>query len=263
MSASNLKQILEALIFAAEEPLGLATLTAMVEELGADRNAVRAELDELAKEYNEFPTKGLMLREVGGAYQFVTRPEVAAWVAKLNAAKPKSLSQAALETLAIVAYRQPIVRSEVEAIRSVDTGGVLKTLLERGLIRILGRREEAGQPLIYGTTPAFMELFHLKNLEELPSMRDIEQLVDRQNAGQQTSAGAEDLVDAAASEEAEELSAEESILSSEELGDESEAIQDLESSLKDLRRLEKEVFPREEKSEDSQPVSEEPFPEKE
>lgn len=250
MTSINLKQILEALIFAAEEPLSLATLAALVEELGADRNAVREALDELAKEYNE-GAKGLMLREVGGAYQFVTRPEVANWVAKLDAAKPKLLSQAALETLAIVAYRQPLVRSEVEAIRGVDTGGVLKTLLERGLIKILGRREEAGQPLIYGTTPAFLELFHLKNLEELPSMRDIEQLVEGQNAGQQT---------VAVAEEVEDFPVEESpLISSEGLGEEDEAIQDLETSLKDLRKLEKEVFPKEEQTPpegNPQPVSE-------
>lgn len=259
MTPFHLKPILEALIFAAEEPLSSAGLTAIVEELGVSHSEVQQAIEELMKEYNEAESKGLLLREVGGGFQFVTRPDVASWVQKLNAAKPKSLSQAALETLAIVAYRQPIVRSEVEAIRGVDSGGVLKTLLERGLIKILGRREEPGQPLIYGTTPAFMELFHLKNLEELPSMREIEQLVDQQNAGQQASAG-----DAAGAEGAAgnatfdaESFPEESLLSSEAAGEEGEALSDLETSLKDLRRLEREVFPKEEEKEEN---SQEPEP---
>lgn len=244
MQTSQLKTVLEALIFAAEEPLSLLALAGLVEDLGAGRAEVQEAVGELLNDYREGSGRGIFLREVAGGFQFATSPETAQWVARLNAARPKTLSQAALETLSIIAYRQPIVRSEIEAIRGVDTGGVLKTLLERGLLRILGRREEAGQPLIYGTTPAFLELFHLKSLEELPSMREIEQLVEGPNAAPQVPEDEGEAV-AAAEEEGESFPAGEEFLPVE-AGEEGKALEDLESSLKDLRKVEKEIFPKEE-----------------
>ena len=157
MEKTELKSILEALIFASEEPLGLTTMIAVLEERGGTKASIKEALAELTQDYQADAGRGFFLRELDGAYQFVTKPAFAEFVQKLDVTKPKSLSQASLETLSIIAYRQPVVRSEIEQIRGVDSGGVLKTLLERGWIKIVGRREEAGQPLIYGTTPAFLE----------------------------------------------------------------------------------------------------------
>jgi segregation and condensation protein B len=113
---------------------------------------------------------------VAGGFQFRTRPEYSQWVKKLIAPKPTRLSKAALETLAIIAYKQPIIRSEIEHIRGVDSGGVLRMLLEKNLIRVMGRKEIPGRPLIYGTTRHFLEVFELKNLKDLPTPKEIEEM---------------------------------------------------------------------------------------
>lgn len=215
------------------------------------RSEVKQVLQELMGDYKNNEAKGFLLREVGGGYQFVTKPELGEWVQKLNVEKPKSLSQAALETLAILAYRQPIVRSELEAIRGVDSGGVLKTLLERGFIKILGRREEAGQPLIYGTTETFLELFHLRSLEELPSMKEIEELVQGEAVSREGEIREGEGPTAAAWESPEEGPLP---LTKEEQREEDQAISDLETSLKDLRKLDREAFPKA-KSEESTTAS--------
>lgn len=241
MESAKLKSILESLIFASAEPLSIAVLATLLETTGVGRSEVKQALQELTDDYKNNETKGLLLREVGGGYQFVTKPELGEWVQKLHCEKPKSLSQAALETLAILAYRQPIVRSELEAIRGVDSGGVLKTLLERGFIKILGRREEAGQPLIYGTTEAFLELFHLRGLEELPSMKEIEELVQGEAASREGGIREGEEPTAAAWDSPEEGPLP---LTEEEQREENQAISDLESGLKDLRKLGREVFPK-------------------
>lgn len=251
-----LKSILEALIFASEEPIGLAALTGVLEEKGVTKNEIQSALQEMMQEYNEGDGRGLLLREVGGAYQFVTKPSLAELVQKLDVAKPKTLSQPALETLAIVAYRQPLVRSEIEQIRGVDSGGVLKTLLERGLIKIVGRKEEAGQPLIYGTTPAFLELFHLANLEELPSMKEVEQIVEESQRVKALpeETGVEEM------ERMEEPQERETAVFDASLPQEEEALVELETSLKGLRQLEKEIFPKEAKGEEDKQTPAEETP---
>lgn len=238
MDKEKLKPILEGLIFAAEEPLSLNGINAILSDLNLDRDLLQETLDALAAEYNASETHGLQLREIQKGWQFVTKESVAPWIGKLDVAKPKSLSQPSLETLAIVAYRQPAIRAEIENIRGVDSGGVLKTLLERGLIKILGRREEAGQPLIYGTTPAFLELFHLNTLEDLPSMREIEEWV----AGQQKSKEENDSVLGAddftpSSETVLEMSREE-------FAEDEKALEELESHLREARQIEQEIFPK-------------------
>lgn len=252
MEKSYLKAILEAVIFAAEEPIGLTALCGILEKQGAGKNEVKAGLQELMSDYNENETKGLMLREVGLGYQFVTKPNVAEFVNKLDVSKPKTLSQASLETLSIIAYRQPVVRSEIEQIRGVDSGGVLKTLLERGYIKIVGRREEAGQPLIYGTTPAFLELFHLTNLEELPSMKEIEQIVEESQRSREETAAGEEPTEEGLEAEAGDANAFEPADTPD-----SEAIEELESSIKSLRQLEREIFPKEQTQEETSNPAEE------
>jgi segregation and condensation protein B len=165
---------LEALLFASPEPLPRERLAELLPELTAEELA--AALAALRSRYAP-PHSGLMLDEVAGGFRLATRPELAETLARLAAVRPSRLSRPALETLAIIAYRQPITKAEVEAVRGVNIDGVLKTLGERGLIRILGRKREPGRPMLYGTTRAFLEYFGFQDLSELPTLGEIDALV--------------------------------------------------------------------------------------
>jgi segregation and condensation protein B len=123
---------------------------------------------------------GICLREVAGGYQFRTRADLSPWIRKLKAGRPAVLSPAALETLAVVAYRQPLVKAEIDRIRGVDASGALKGLLEKKLVRIVGRKDVPGKPIIYGTTRKFLEVFNLKDLSELPTLRELKDLQEQQ-----------------------------------------------------------------------------------
>ena len=169
----NIKHIIESLLFVAEEPLTVDRLKKTLDSDNAEE--IRTTLQALGEEY-EARNGGFYLREVAGGYQLRTRPEYNQWVKKLLQPKPPRLSKAALETLAIVAYKQPIIRSSIEHIRGVDCGGLLRMLLERNMIRVLGRKEIPGRPLIYGTTKRFLEVFDLKDLRDLPTPKEIEEL---------------------------------------------------------------------------------------
>ena len=166
--------IVEALLFVAEEPLPLDRLQAALGD--EDPSATEATIRELAVSLEQ-TGRGLMVQEVAGGFRLTTRPEAHPWIQQLQEVKPARLSRAALETLAIVAYKQPITKAEIEAIRGVDVDGVMRTLLERGLIRILGRKAEAGRPMLYGTSPAFLEHFGFKDLGDLPTLREIDELI--------------------------------------------------------------------------------------
>lgn len=170
-AGGRLKSILEAVIFCSETPLSVERMVALVD--GADRREIKRAVEELVQEYRDRPG-GLEIVEVAGGFQVRTRPEFAAWVAKLRQQKPARLSRAALEVVAIVAYRQPVTRAEIEAIRGVDCAAAIGSLLEKKLIRIVGRKEVPGRPILYGTTQEFLELFGLKNLKSLPTLREIE-----------------------------------------------------------------------------------------
>jgi segregation and condensation protein B len=167
----DLKNIVESILFVAEEPLTVDRIKRVVEE--ADTGEIRSALQQLMEEYDA-RQGGYTLREVAGGFQFRTQPAYTEWVKRLLAPKPPRLSRAALETLAIIAYKQPVIRSDVEHLRGVDCGGVLRVLLERRLIRVLGRKNIPGRPLIYGTTRRFLEVFDLKDLKDLPSTEEIE-----------------------------------------------------------------------------------------
>jgi segregation and condensation protein B len=169
----TLAAIIESLLFAAETPLSLDRLCEMLPEFG--RDAVKAAVAELA-EYYEGRGGGFHLVEVAGGWQFRTRPSFQPFVARHVKLKTARLSQSALETLAIVAYRQPVTRAEIEHLRGVDSGAVLKSMLERRLVKILGKKEVPGRPLIYGTSREFLELFGLKDLKSLPTLREIQSL---------------------------------------------------------------------------------------
>jgi segregation and condensation protein B len=169
----NIKYIIESLLFVADEPLTVDRIKKII--ASAENKDIRDALAALAAEYDERPG-GFFLDEVAGGYQIRTRPEYNEWIRLYVQPKPLRLSKAALETLVIIAYKQPIIRSDVEHLRGVDCGGVLRVLLERKLIRVLGRRELAGRPLIYATTKRFLEVFDLKDLKDLPTPKEIEEL---------------------------------------------------------------------------------------
>ena len=164
--------VLEALFFAAEKPLDLA----MLEEVTQfSRELLESALAGLQTAYAA-GTGGVALIDLGGRWQLRTEPQTGAYVRRLLQVKPLRLTRAALETLAIIAYRQPITRPEMEDLRGVDCGAVTKALLERKLIRILGKKDEPGRPLIYGTTKEFLELFNLRDLTQLPTLREFQEL---------------------------------------------------------------------------------------
>ena len=169
----DLKNIIESLLLVAEEPLTIDRIRSILSLAG--RKEIRDALSELSEEY-ETRKGGFFLSEVAGGYQIRTRPEYREWIKRLIQPKALRLSKAALETLAVIAYKQPIIRSDIEHIRGVNCGGILRMLLERKLIRVLGRKEIPGRPLIYATTKQFLEVFDLKDLKDLPTPEEIESL---------------------------------------------------------------------------------------
>ncbi|MGD2188157.1 MAG: SMC-Scp complex subunit ScpB [Desulfobacterales bacterium] len=168
----DVKNIIESLLFVAEEPLTIDRFKKIIS--GAETRELREALEDLAADY-EMRQGGFFLNNVAGGYQIRTRPEYKEWIKRLLQPKPLRLSKAALETLAIIAYKQPVIRSDIEHIRGVDCGGVLRVLLERKFIRVLGRKEMPGRPLIYATTKRFLEVFDLKSLKDLPTPKEIEE----------------------------------------------------------------------------------------
>ncbi|MEJ2728784.1 MAG: SMC-Scp complex subunit ScpB [Deltaproteobacteria bacterium] len=168
----DIKNIIESLLFAADEPLAIDRLKKIITD--ADTQAIREALDELKADY-EVRQGGFFLKEVADGYQIRTRPDYKEYIRRLLKPRPQRLSKAALETLAIIAYKQPVIRSDIEHIRGVDCGGVLRVLLEREFIRVLGRKDIPGRPLIYATTKRFLEVFDLKNLKDLPTPKEIEE----------------------------------------------------------------------------------------
>ena len=168
----DLKNIIESLLFVADEPLTIDRLKQIIG--GTETKVLREALDELMQDY-ETRQGGFYLNPVAGGYQIRTRPEYMEYIKRMLQPKPQRLSKAALETLAIIAYKQPVIRADIEHLRGVDCGGVLRVLLERKFIRVLGRKEIPGRPLIYATTKRFLEVFGLKNLKDLPTPKEIEE----------------------------------------------------------------------------------------
>jgi segregation and condensation protein B len=173
MDAAELKQLVEALVFASDKPVTVQRLRQLTRV--ADTKRLEATLVELQGDYAD---RGLILTSVSGGWQFRTQPRFSTWVQQLIAGRPVRLSRAQLETLAIVAYRQPITRPEIDDIRGVDSSATLKLLLDRQLIRVLGKKEEVGRPMLYGTTKEFLDFFSLGDLRELPTLREYSELSD-------------------------------------------------------------------------------------
>ncbi len=173
MDAVQLRHLVEALIFASDKPLTVARLRQLTRV--SDTKRLEQALATIAEDFSE---RGIVLQQVSGGYQFRTRTQFSSWVQQLIAGRPVRLSRAQLETLAIVAYRQPITRPEIDDIRGVDSTATLKLLIDRALIRILGKKEEVGRPMLYGTTKEFLDFFSLGDLRELPTLREYSELTD-------------------------------------------------------------------------------------
>ncbi len=177
MEPSEQRRIVEALILASPEPIPLARLAQIVPELeiGAAKDLIHALNSEYAEQDRSFE-----IWEVAGGYQIRTRAEFSGYLQQLRRERPLRLSQASLETLAIIAYKQPVTRAEVDDVRGVDSGAVVKTLLDRRLVRISGHREVPGRPLLYGTSKRFLEIFGLESIRQLPTLRELEELAREQ-----------------------------------------------------------------------------------
>ena len=187
----ELKFILESLLFSAQKPMSVKELRDVLASAATAEDAddaakpfkktkeddLTAALEELAREH-ETAARSYRLACVAGAWQFVTQPEFSPWLKALVGVKnrPSRLSQAALETLAIIAYRQPVTRAEVEQVRGVNVDGTMQTILERGLVEQRGRAEVVGRPALYSTTPLFLEYFGLRGLEDLPAADELRRI---------------------------------------------------------------------------------------
>ena len=193
LATSDLRKNIEALIFVSESPLKADRIAEILEQKKGD---VKQVISSLQQEYVE-ADRGIVLEEVAEGFQFRTRHECAEVIQQLVTSRPFRFSRAALETLAIIAYRQPVTRAEVEYLRGVDSGGVFKTLLEKQLIRILGKKDVPGRPLIYGTSREFLEFFGMRDLSALPTLKEFSDLsTELPEAGPGVS-----VIDAAASEQ--------------------------------------------------------------
>lgn len=188
LSENRLCSIVEAILVVSADPVPVSRIVEVVriEDPEAEEEAIRnavatlvsAYLGESDEDGGLAAGRGFRVEEVAGGIQLRTAPENAPFVRRFLAARPQRLSRASLETLSIIAYRQPTTKPEIEAIRGVDVGAALKHLLDRDLIRILGKKDEIGRPIIYGTTPFFLEFFGLKGLSELPTLREYRELDD-------------------------------------------------------------------------------------
>jgi len=181
MEREDIKSIIESLLFVADGPLTIQRLGEVLEGVG--KADLRSTLDELQAEL-ENNRRGVRLVEVAGGYQLRTPKVNADWIKKFLGGRPARMGRATLETLAIIAYRQPITRAEIEAIRGVDVDGVINTLLDRNLIRAVARKDVPGRPFLYGTTPEFLQLFNLKDLNHLPTLKEMEEITLPQIPGE-------------------------------------------------------------------------------
>ena len=175
------KQIVEALLFASDSPVGLSTLVEVLEGPGPEETvAVLRELEHDLRESD----RGVVLVEIAGGYQLLSRRECSPWIDRMLRSRRKvRLSRAGLETLAIVAYKQPITKAEVDSIRGVDSGGALHTLLERNLALIRGRSKAVGRPLLYATAPEFLSYMGINDLADLPELKELGTVMeDRERA---------------------------------------------------------------------------------
>lgn len=191
LDKESIKPVIESLIFAAENAISFERISGVLE--GEDKAVVRAALNELIEDYRA-RAGGFLIEEVANGYQFRTNPEFAPFLRRFFKIGLQKISKAAMETLAVVAYRQPVTRGDIEAVRGVDSGGVLATLMEKRFIKIVGRKEAPGRPVVYGTTKEFLETFELKDLSCLPSLKDLKKM-EEEYAREEGQGAAEDAIE--------------------------------------------------------------------
>jgi segregation and condensation protein B len=168
----KIKSVIEGLIFALSEPVTTKELLKVVENVTAQE--IESAIDELEDEYSK-RNRGFHLERIAGGVQFRTLPEISGYVRAMKSIKPARLSRAALETLAIIAYNQPITRSGIEQIRGVESTGSIRSLIDRDLVEVVGKKDMPGRPLLYGATKRFLEVFGLKDLASLPPLKEIDE----------------------------------------------------------------------------------------
>ena len=209
--AKSLKMIIEALLFSSDKPLTIKDIHDCLPD--ADKLEIKNSIKILIHDYDALE-RSFVLKEVAGGYQFRSRAEYGSYILRMLQKVPNRLSKATIETLAIIAYKQPILKSEIERLRGVDVSGILKTLMEKGLIKIMGRKELPGRPLIYGTTKKFLEVFDLKNLSSLPKLKEIKDfaadqyeptIIEKEASDIDDSSGADDLPSDTESEDTSEV----------------------------------------------------------
>ncbi len=175
MEKRELKSIIEALLFTWGDPLELKDIASIIEEKECEVEKI---IEEMINEF-DYNRRGIRIMRINNSFQLSTRPEHFEWIKKLTSPKyTRSLSNAALETLSIIAYRQPVIKSDIEAIRGVRCDKAIETLIERGLVAELGRLERVGRPILYGTTDLFLKTFGLENIEQLPAIEDFNNSLD-------------------------------------------------------------------------------------
>ncbi len=206
MDDQQLKSAIEALLFIGGGTLSVERLKGIFED--ASKEQIEAQLQTLKEEYTARGA-GVMLAEVANGWQLATCPEQASWVRKFKTVKVTTrLSRPALETLAIIAYKQPVTRPEIEAIRGVNIGGIVRNLMERRLVKIVGKKDIAGRPMLYGTSVEFLQYFGLKDLSSLPTLKEFQELEagedalleQREDNGDESVAGEPDPADAGQNE---------------------------------------------------------------
>jgi len=199
MERSEQLRIVEALVLACPEPLSAKRLAAIVPDCTPE--LARELVGELNRSY-ENHDRAFEIWEVSGGYQIRTRAEFSGYLQQLQAQRPLRLSRAALETLSIVAYKQPATRAEVEEVRGVESGAVLRTLLDRRLVRLAGHRDVPGRPMLYATTPRFLEVFGLESVKDLPRLRELDELAREQGIEETDAEASSDETDGNPSPEA-------------------------------------------------------------
>jgi segregation and condensation protein B len=168
----DVKSIIEALILASESPISVDKIAEVIG--AADKKEIECQLNAIVHDFDE-RRGGICLQEVAGGFQFRTRSDLGPWIKKFKGLR-SLLTHTSLETLAIIAYRQPVVKSDIDKIRGVDAGAALKKLLDKKLIRIMGRKDVPGKPMIYGTTKKFLEVYNLQDLSDLPTLQELKEL---------------------------------------------------------------------------------------
>lgn len=176
LDSERLRPIIECLLFSTTQPLSIKQIDGILND--ADSKSIRKAMLDLQIEYDQ-SCRGLQIVEVAGGYQMATRSQYASYIMKLNKKRRNPLSLPALETLAIIAYKQPIIRADIEAVRGVDSSGVLQTLTDLELIKVVGRKDVIGRPPMYGTTEEFLKVFGLKRLSDLPSIKELREQFEK------------------------------------------------------------------------------------